>query len=344
MCSVSVRRWRALLPTRLAPPRRPRYISEMAMSWCQEMALHAAECNAVLALGPHRSYLLGALIIAYHSLNWGALGMQTPYVQGPSSGTCKVGKYDWRVPPHLRCCNLAADTGASACVISPFTGSSEAISIDPDTSCEHLTDVFFGSEPTWSSHIVPIWPALAAHVLAFTMEPLHPSLAAIVVVSPDWQTAFLVPRRADLVWLLRFLRSTSNYPIFKIRPPPCALIAGASDSDAIDWRTGDVIFAQPSEDLFNSLAPPTFTNGTHVRHRAFWAADFRVSCPLTILLWRPGWQPTKTTMPPDAYWSAAEHSFLGEFEQRYPGQWVPVPWAYDDRPHLCQRTGTLQTP
>ena len=209
--------------------------------------------------------------------------------------------------------------------------------VTPDTSQEELTDNFLHNEPSWAAHLVPIWPALAAHVLHLTFEPSHPSMTTLIVVSPEWQAAFLIPSRTDINWLLQYLRSCSRYPIFRLHPPPNVRSPASGPNDAIDWRTGDVIFAQPNEGFPASLAAPVFTNGTHVRHRAFWGANFQVQKPLTIVLWRPGFPYTKTTMPPGAHWLADRQTFHGEFEHRYPGTWVPVPWAYDDRPHLCQR-------
>ena len=271
------------------------------------------------------------------ALGEGAAGMQAPPRVSHYAGKCRVGKFDWRIPPHLRLCNFAAQSGATARSISPFGGTSEDVPIDPDTSYDQLTDVFLHNEPPWADHLVPIWPALAAHVLDFTFEPSHPSLATLIIVSPDWQAAFLTPSRTDLTWLLQYLRSTSRYPVFRLRPPPNVRAPGVSPKEAIDWRTGDVVFVQPSEGFPQSLTPPVFTNGTHVRHRAFWGLDFHVQQPLTIVIWRPGQPYTKTTMPPGAHWLADRHTFHGEFEQRYPGTWAPVPWAYDDRPHICQR-------
>ena len=268
----------------------------------------------------------------------GAASMQAPSRASHYAGKCTVGKFDWRIPPHLRVCNFAVQSGATARAISPFGGTSDDVPIDPDTSYEQLTDTFLHNEPPWADHLVPIWPALAAHVLDFTFEPSHPSLATLIVVSPDWQAAFLTPSRTDLQWLLQYLRGTSSYPIFRLRPSPNVWPLGASPHEAIDWRTGDVVFVQPNEGFPQSLTPPVFVNGTHVRHRAFWGIDFHVQRPLTIVIWRPGHPYTKTTMPPGAHWLANRQTFQGEFEQRYPGSWVPVPWAYDDRPHICLRS------
>ena len=267
----------------------------------RRVQFRALSSFATLFLGARRSYLLCALLAIGGNHLWGAQGMQLPDSSPIPQGTCHVGKFNWRVPSPSRPCHFAVTAGAAACMISPFTGTSDTVPVTPDTNCDSLADLFLGSEPAWASHLVPIWPTLAAHVLTFAPEPAHPSLAVIIVVSPDWQAAFLVPRRTDPNWVLNYIRGFSRYPISRIRPPPNACTPSASANDAIDWRTGDVVFAQPGGDPFHGLAPPLFSQGMHVRHRAMWAIDFRVSCPMTILLWRPGWRPAKTTMPPDAY-------------------------------------------
>ena len=135
---------------------------------------------AVLAIGSSKGYLLSALLVASNSLHWGVLGTPVPPPPSLSSGSCKVGKYDWRIPAPSRLCNLAAAPGASACVMSPFTGRSEAVPVDPDTSYEHLADTFLGTGPIilcrsgqrslhmclhsqWNLLIPVLWSSLLCH-------------------------------------------------------------------------------------------------------------------------------------------------------------------------------------
>ena len=33
-------------------------------------------------------------------------------------------------------------------------------------------------------------------------------------------------------------------------------------------------------------------------------------------------------MPGPSRWIASQQHFVGRFHDKYPGQWVPVPWAY----------------
>ena len=57
---------------------------------------------------------------------------------------------------------------------------------------------------------------------------------------------------------------------------------------------------------------------------------------LPVVLWRNGIWPARTEMPAPARWSADLQTFVGAFSRRYPGRWVPVPWAYSAEVHLCQ--------
>ena len=296
---------------------------------------------AIAALGYGRKSLAVLAILLSGHMS-AASGMQTAPVN-TDTAMCRVGKYDWRIPSSQRLCSSVAHDEATACFLSPFVGGSEAIPVSADTSCAALSDDLLGPEPVWASHIVPVWPALSLHTIIFVGAPSHPSLAVVTVVSPDWQAAFLIPRRADVAWVLKYVRSHTRYPILRLHPPLSASATGVSEQEAVNWRTGDVLFAQPCEDPPQNLQQPSFSSGLQVRHRAFWAMDFDATCPLTVVLWRPARRPTRTTMPPGARWSAARSTFLGEFELRYPGRWVPVPWAYDDDPHLCQRSGNPDT-
>ena len=48
------------------------------------------------------------------------------------------------------------------------------------------------------------------------------------------------------------------------------------------------------------------------------------------MLWAPEWNSVHTTMPARGRWDASAQLFLGRFTRRFPGRWVPVPWAYSD--------------
>ena len=41
------------------------------------------------------------------------------------------------------------------------------------------------------------------------------------------------------------------------------------------------------------------------------------------------------TMPPPARWVSSEQTFTGRFGVKFPGRWVPVPWAHTDKVALC---------
>ena len=95
-----------------------------------------------------------------------------------------------------------------------------------------------------------------------------------------------------------------------------------------DWRNGDVLLAFQQGSVTAAYDSPVYTSPKHVRYAALWSFDFRTECILVMVIWRPGREPVRTEMPAGQQWSAAHQAFLGRFRIKYPGRWVPVPWAY----------------
>ena len=83
--------------------------------------------------------------------------------------------------------------------------------------------------------------------------------------------------------------------------------------------------------------PPVFFSSLQVRSSACWAHDFITNCDVPLVLWAPEWDSVHTTMPPSGRWDAASQMFIGRFSRRFPGRWVPVPWAYSDQVQMCRR-------
>ena len=286
-----------------------------------------------------------ALIVCRRSIGLAlGLGFLLPLVQGvvepleaPLAAHVRVGRYAWRVPEALRLCDAAVDPGHRACLISPFTGRSESVAVHPDLSVDELCSQLAGSEPGWADGIIPVWPALQPQHLSFLPAVDCHDLVVLLFVSPEWQAAYILPRRADPTWILNTLRRGSSETLCGLRPPLASAKPGASASQAIDWRTGDVVLVLPWANDDACFDLPHFQSGSEVRHTAIWAFDFQVLCDLPVTLWRPGLHPARTTMPGPSRWCAYLQTFAGTFSRRYPGQWVPVPWIYNDEVHLCQR-------
>ena len=273
-----------------------------------------------------------------------SLSLQLPSAQSmvpddppPPLGTVRVGRYAWRIPEALRLCDAVVDSGHQAILISPFTGRSNPSDTDPDLPIDDLCSQLTGSEPGWADGICPIWPALQPTQLHFVPVVDSPRLVVLLVVAPEWQAAYIVPRRSDLAWLLQTLRRGSDHVLCGLRPPQSAMGIDFTDSTAIDWRTGDVVLALPLTAQAGGYQAPCFHSGLDIRHSALWAFDFHVTCDLPITMWRPGLRPSRTTMPAPGYWSASMQTFAGTFSRNYPGRWVPVPWIYSDEVHLCLR-------
>ena len=294
-----------------------------------------------LALCLRSGFFCAAL---YLGLLWPtpATGMYTADAAREVLRPAAVGKYAWQVPEQLRLCDAAVHAGQAVALLSPFTGCTEPVPADPDHSIDDLRVHLTGCEPAWTHHIMPVWPSIQHEVLTFVPVSPTPELAVLVVVSPEWQAAYLLPRRSDVVWIMDVLRKGAQGVLCRLRPPLAARPVTYSDQEAIDWRDGDVLFAFPYGQVQTQHRLPVFASCAQVRHAAIWAHDFEVGCPLPLVVWRPGVKPVNTTMPPPSRWHADLQAFSGHFQRKYPGQWVPVVWAYDDRVHLCQRLADPQ--
>ena len=251
--------------------------------------------------------------------------------------TVRVGRYPWRIPADLRLCDAAVDPGHQAVLFSPFTGRSEPVEVHPDLSIEDLYSQLAGPEPAWACGIIPVWPSPQLDNLLFVPTLDYTGLVVLLVVSPEWHAAYILPQRADPDWILNVLRRGATSVISGLRPPLSASRFGASTATAIDWRPGDVLLVTPLSEHGEGYEPPVFHSGKDVRHAALWAFDFLVDSPLPVTMWRPGIRPSRTTMPPPIRWHSSMQTFAGAFSRRYPGAWVPVPWIYNDEVHICLR-------
>ncbi|CAE7476814.1 unnamed protein product [Symbiodinium sp. CCMP2592] len=264
--------------------------------------------------------------------------MVVPPREAQISAAGNVGMYPWRVPPGQRVCHDAIASEGTAGLFSPFEAEATPVPVTPDSSLDELAITLTSWGPAWHSHIMPLWPALWHPHLCFVPAPDDPRLVCVMVVSTDWQLPLLMPRRSDANWLLALLQRIAPDAVSTLHRPVQVSPPAAGQNEAIDWRDGDVILAMGplGMDLHD---PPCFVHGFSVRTAAIWAADFRCEGPITVVLWTPGHRPIRTTMPPGSHWRANCHSFDGDFQQRYPGRWGPVPWAYSHDVHLCLRAG-----
>ncbi|CAE7211553.1 CEP2 [Symbiodinium necroappetens] len=282
--------------------------------------------------GPH--------VMQQRTLPWGAIlaaGMFAPPLEQQQLQAVPVGKFPWRLPPHERTCHESVLSANPARLLSPFTGLSGETTLTPDTLVEEARIALSGEEPYWYREVMPLWPALWQQTLVFVPVPTGGELVCVAVVSPEWQIAVLLPRRADVEWVLAHLRRLTPGPLVSIRPPPATQTDGQSARGAVDWRSGDVLLAFQRGGQAHMYGPPVFVSPEHVRYSAIWSYDFIVQCELPLLVCRAGRRPSGTTMPPPSRWVADEGAFTGRFRVKFPGRWVPVPWAYSDSVTLCQR-------
>ncbi|CAE7199873.1 ABHD8 [Symbiodinium necroappetens] len=263
-----------------------------------------------------------------------AAAMVMPTAEQQQTPPVSIGKFPWRDPPQYRVCGDSVFPGARARLLSPFRGDGDEVEVSADTSIDDLRISLTGAEPYWHGDIMPVWPSMWPQTSVYVPIPTGGDLVCIAVVSPEWQLAVLTPRRADLDWLLAYLRRITPGPILSLHPPLAACPDEASQ--AIDWRSGDVLLAFQCGSTAVAYELPVFLSPAHVRHAAIWNYDFVVQCEVPLLMWRVGRRPAATTMPPPARWVASEQTFTGRFGTKYPGRWAPVPWAHTEHVALCQ--------
>ena len=279
-----------------------------------------------------RLFLFGFCICSWST------AMVAPSLEQQTILPTPVGKYPWRVPYDIRAMHEAVLPGTRAAPLSPFSPHDEPCELTPDTLADDIYVSLSSHEPVWYHEVAPVWPALGIHRLTFVPVPPCPELVCVVVVSADWQLPVLIPKRADINWVLSHVRRHTPGAVVALRGPVGASARHRSDSDAVDWRNGDVLLAIEWHAAGRSLEVPTFLSLEHVRHSGLWMMDFQTACVVQLIIWRPGRPPVTTDMPADASWDATRQCFRGRFETKYPGAWAPVPWAYSNAVNLCQRS------
>ena len=265
-----------------------------------------------------------------------AEAMVVPPAEQQQSPPVPIGKHPWRVPQQLRLCGESVEHCSRARLLSPFCGEGDEVEVSPDTPFEDLQISLSSAEPYWFDELMPIWPAIWPHTAVYMPIPSGRDLVCVAAVSPEWQLAVLTPRRTDLEWLLAYLRRITPGPVLSVHPPVAARPKDALECNAIDWRTGDVVLAFQCGGTAATYELPVFYSPAHVRYTALWGHDFLVQCELTLLIWRVGRPPSETVMPPPARWLSSAQTFTGRFGVKFPGCWVPVPWAHTDKVALCQ--------
>ena len=251
-----------------------------------------------------RSRVFGWFLLAH-----AALAMVVPPVEQQHLAPVPVGKFPWRVPSLQRLCGESVLPESRARLLSPFCGDGDVVEVCPETPVEEVRISLSGAEPYWFCEIVPVWPSIWPHTTVYVPLPTGGDLVCVVVASPEWQLAVLMPRRADQEWLLAYLRRITPGPIFSLHPPLAARPTEVSPRGALDWRTGDLLLAFQCGSSGSTYELPVFVSPQHVRHAAIWNYGFIVQCNLPLLIWRVGRRPSETVMPPPVRWVALEQTF-----------------------------------
>ncbi|CAE7446089.1 unnamed protein product [Symbiodinium sp. CCMP2592] len=180
----------------------------------------------------------------------GSLGQPTFAMFAPPEAQLqepvRVGKFPWRLPDEDRALHDSIQPG------------DPAVDLTPDDTVEDARVALTGAEPAWSQDIMPVFPAPVPGRLTFVPVAPAPSLACVLVLSVEWHLPLLIPSRADIVWLLGYLRSLSPGPILSVRAPVAAQAAEMSLSDAVHWRDGDLLLAFPTDAEHSAIDIPVF--------------------------------------------------------------------------------------
>ena len=276
----------------------------------------------------------------------GASCMVLPPIDRSLAAPAAVGRYPWRVPRSQRVFHQAGGSEISGQLISPFAEPSGFLSLPAEMPVDEAYITLSSAEPAWFHDLVPVWPSQGHQCITFVPVPPCRELVCVLLVSTEWQQAVLLPSRVDLGWVSGHIRRTHRGSVIAVRGPVQAVRPDRSLNEAVDRRNGDVLLAWEWHASEATMDRPVLSSVELARHAALWMADFEVSAPLSVVIWRPGHRPLHTTLPQPIHWSAAACTFVGQFAQRYPGCWVPVPWApwpppstppRPDSVHLCLR-------
>ncbi|CAE7836107.1 unnamed protein product [Symbiodinium sp. CCMP2592] len=295
-----------------------------------------ADILAALGVAGFRGYSGLSLFLPLLCLSLPASSMFAPpqEVQGGAVGN--IGMFPWRVPVEHRACHEAVPSEGCARLFSPFEADAPLVPVSPETLVEDLTINLVSCGPAWCTDLMPVWPNIWVPHINFLPAPDDRRLVCVLVVSPEWQLPVLIPKRTDLTWLLSYLRRLAPSATSTLYRPLQSAPSSAGPNEAVDWRNGDLFLAMgPSGSALHDQ--PSFSHGSAVRTSAVWSYDFFCTCALPVVVWIPGRRPSRTVLPPGSQWRANLAAFEGEFQQRYPGHWAPVPWAYSHDVHLCQR-------
>ncbi|CAE7704408.1 unnamed protein product [Symbiodinium sp. CCMP2592] len=203
----------------------------------------SAAAAAVCARMPARLVLW---LLVFSLSRWPAAAMFVP-PEALTDSSVRVGKFPWRLPPEDRALHESIPGAFTCRLLSPFgVRGDPAVVMRQNDTVEEVRMALTGSEPVWSHEIVPVWPSPSPDQLVFVPVAPSPAMACLVVLSVEWQMPVLIPNRADMAWLLDFIRGMSPGPLFSLRGPPAAVGPVTSAHEAVRWRDGDLVLAFPT--------------------------------------------------------------------------------------------------
>ena len=247
----------------------------------------------------------------------------------------QVGSFPWwrdRSQATLRL--VGGPTPCRCLFLCPWTGRHASIQGTADTTFEQvqatLQQALFGH-----AQLQPVWPSIRRTCLAFVPQNPGADTVCVVGLLAGVTHPCMTPNRIFPNDLARVLQHRIGCTVDRFRLPPALKTRHITCPDEpLHLRDGDVI------DIVDPERPAVVADvrcSIQLKDHTLWTRDFCVGACLTVRLWFPHIrQPILTWLRDGEHWDSDTLTFRPHFAVRYPGRWIPVPWAPGSTTHLVQ--------
>ncbi|CAE7907347.1 unnamed protein product [Symbiodinium necroappetens] len=240
----------------------------------------------------------------------------------------RISAYPWRLPHPDRTAEDVCDRKQCRyTVLCPWTGPQGVFSVTPNTPISEVWRHYGSILPGWpDQQFTPTWPGLRHDRITVIPIPPSPSLACVVVRQLYHARAILLHAEITLDHLCRVIQYHTPWRPVEILLPPAVLAARSHhERQALRLRTGDVLDVLEASQHRQTIG---VNNPDLIRGYANWNHGIGILCTTLVRLWDTAWRrPIITWLSPGAEWIPSQLSFSGEFQNSYPGRWVPIAWS-----------------
>ena len=182
----------------------------------------------------------------------------------------------------------------------------------------------------------PVWPEVSCDRLTFV--PLlgeSQRCVCVVIRAGAMFRSLLTPSHCDCEGICKIISFATGWQVVRLGLPSAVQAAVLrSPSATLVSRPGDVF------DVVTVTAEGPLLLGERPLARASslpWASPFTVRAAAMAALWYPELhQPVYVCVQRGSCWHPERLTFVGDFDDRHPGRWVPVMWQPDPLIHLMQ--------